>query len=87
MSCYFYLVLLPFGPEFDKCIIISLYCMYSYVNESDCLMCLSFVWRVCNIVWGGCCLVVECYGSVECGVNARLDIPYMVLQGVCVLCM
>ena len=40
MSCYFYLILLPLGPDCGECDVIAVYFMYCSVNGSVCLVCL-----------------------------------------------
>ena len=61
MSCYFYFVVLAFGPECcGECDVTSLYCMCC-VFESDCEL---FGETIGNMFRCGCYFVVECYGSV-----------------------
>ena len=63
-------------------------------NGSVCLVCCVFN-SVCelfgetirNVCGCSCYFVVECYGSVSVGGGTLLDIPYMVFQIMCVLCL
>ena len=73
MSCYFYFVLLPLGPELycSECDVISLYFMCCSVNGSVCLVgcmvdsvCELFGETIRNVFGCGCYFDAECYGCV-----------------------
>ena len=66
MSCYFYFVLLPLGPEKCECNVVSLYVLCCPVNGSVCFVCCVYGETIRNMCGCVCYFVVECDGVVGC---------------------
>ena len=75
MCCYFCFVYCLLDLSCCECNVISLYFLWCSVNGSVCLVCcVSDSVSPNNSQYIGCCcyFVVECYGSVECGLRCSV---------------